>query len=111
MVKKGALSDDAGSESHIIVAVREGSVPSCRNAHGTTDRSKCTHLFATDCRIPNRRPWTSWVKFCFIWTRINNSLSSIVGNGEFLYDTYRRFSLGRPSMVFVCIASPKHASN
>jgi hypothetical protein len=42
---------------------------------------------ATDCRIPNRRPCTSCVRFCFIWTRINNSLSSMVGNDEFLYAT------------------------
>ncbi len=111
MVKKGALSDDAVSELGRIVAVREGSAPSCCKAHCNIGRSRCNHLFATDCRIPNRRPCTSWVRFCFIWTRINNSLSSIVGNGEFLYDTYRRFSLGKPSMVFVCIVATKHASN
>lgn len=111
MKKKGALSDDAVSESRIIVAVRTGSAPSCRNAHCNTGLSSCNHLFATDCRIPNRRPCTSWVKFCFIWTRINSSLSSIVGNGEFLYGTYRRFSRGRPSIVFICIAATKHASN
>ncbi len=111
MVKKGALSNDAVAASDISVAVRDGSAPSCRNAHCKTGLSSCNHLFATDCRIPNRRPWTSWVRFCFIWTSMNSSLSSIVGNGEFLYVTYRRFSRGRPSMVFVCIASKKHASN
>ncbi len=111
MVKKGELWDDTVSESGIIVAVREGSAPSRCSAHCMTGLSSCNHLLATDCRTPNRRPCTSWVRFCFIWTRINNSLSSIVGNGEFLYDTYRRFSRGRPSMVFVRIASTKHASN
>ncbi len=111
MVKKGELSDDTVSEAGLIVAVREGSAPACCSAHCKTGLRSCNHLLATDCRIPNRRPCTSCVRFCFIWTRMNNSLSSIVGNGEFLYDTYRRCSCGRPSMVFVCIASKKHASN
>jgi hypothetical protein len=87
MVKKGGLSEIPALESGIIVAVRDGSIPSCCNAHRNTGRSNCNHLFATDWRIPKRHPCTSWVTFCFIWTSINNSLSSIVGNGEFLYET------------------------
>jgi hypothetical protein len=87
MVKKGGLSEVSVLESGLIVAVREGSAPSCCKAPCTTGRSSCNHLFATDCRIPNRRPCTSCVRFCFIWTRINNSLSSMVGNDEFLYAT------------------------
>jgi hypothetical protein len=111
MVKKGVLAAAGVSESGRIVAVREGKASMRCKAQCKAGRNSCTHLLATDWRIPNKRPCTSWVTFCFIWTRINNSLSSIVGNGEFLYDTYRRFSRGRPSIVFVCIASRKHVSN
>src|ERR671933_58384 len=111
VVKKGAPLDDDGSASGRSIAVRAGSAWTRCKAPGKMGRSSCNHLFATDCRIPNKRPCASWVRFCFICTRINNSLSAIVGNGEFLYETYRRFSRGRPSMVVVCIASPKHASN
>ena len=110
MVKKGGLSEIPVLELGIIVAVLDGSIPCCCKAACNTGRSNCNHLFATDWGIPKRHPCTSWVKCCFIWTRINNSFSSIVGKGEFLYETYRRRALGRPSTVCVCIAAKKHAS-
>ena len=59
MVKKGGLSDDAVSGSGRIVAFREGRASTCCKAHCKTGRSSCNHLFATDWRIPKRRPCTS----------------------------------------------------
>src|SRR5919202_2831084 len=66
MIKKGGLSEVSVLESRVIVAVRAGSAPSCRKAPCKTGRSSCNHLLATDCRISNRQPCTSCVRFCFI---------------------------------------------
>ena len=59
MVKKGVLSEIPVLGFGIIVAVRDGSIPSCCNAPGKTGRSTCNHLLATDWRIPKRHPCTS----------------------------------------------------